>query len=160
MEDIKTKMHVAEVDLNYTQYHPLYQRYISLYPPKDGDGSEIGNQDVHMEDTTNKPPMWAEVEKRMVEGTLSQLRNSTGTIITGHERSRSSNVPQVQSRVASVQAKLKSIPAKYSQGRTNPKESVRHSEHLNSDRGKTKAPQKFTESSNEDNDSDAGFFEE
>ena len=56
-------MHVAEVDLNYTQYCPLSDVYVSLYPNKTAPGEGP------------KPPMWAEVEKCMEDGTLNRLRN-------------------------------------------------------------------------------------
>jgi hypothetical protein len=65
-------MHVAEVDLNYTHYHPLTETYISLYPQKKEDE---GGSESTGEGTRSKPPMWAEVEKCMEEGTLDRLRN-------------------------------------------------------------------------------------
>lgn len=66
-------MHVVEVDLNYTQYCPLAEIYISLYPKKESaDEEEEGLKEAK---TTPKPPMWAEVEKCMEKGTLNQLRN-------------------------------------------------------------------------------------
>jgi hypothetical protein len=158
--DIKTKMHVAEVDLNYTQYYPLYQRYISLYPQKDNNGRDMSNQDEHVGDKTKKPPMWAEVERRMLDGTLIQLRNGTGTAVGDHERSQSSKAPKSRSRAGSLQASLNSASAKHSQGLIKPKESTRYLEHHNSDRDKQKAPRKVSEANKEDEESDGGFFEE
>ncbi|TGO07057.1 hypothetical protein BTUL_0338g00010 [Botrytis tulipae] len=69
VEQLKDEMHILEVDLNYTQYHPLSETYISLYPPK-GSG-----EDTEDKATKEKPPMWKEVEKCMEEGTLDRLRN-------------------------------------------------------------------------------------
>ena len=70
---LKKRMHVAEVDLNYAQYCPLSEVYVSLYPQKiqaveEGDSSEVA-------EARPKPPMWAEVEKCMEDGTLDRLRN-------------------------------------------------------------------------------------
>jgi hypothetical protein len=66
-------MHVAEVDLNYTQYYPLSEPYVSLYPQKRSSADE---QDSLKEAKSNpKPPMWSEVEKCMEDGTLTRLRN-------------------------------------------------------------------------------------
>lgn len=65
-------MHAAEVDLNYTQYHPLTETYISLYPQKKEDR---GGSEPTGEGTRSRPPVWAEVEKCMEEGTLDRLRN-------------------------------------------------------------------------------------
>jgi hypothetical protein len=73
VETLKTQMHIAEVDLNYTQYHPLSEPYISLYPQKNSSADE---QDSLNEPTPKaKPTMWTEVEKCMEEGTLDRLRN-------------------------------------------------------------------------------------
>ncbi|KAI9645906.1 rRNA-processing protein efg1 [Ciborinia camelliae] len=69
VEQLKEEMHILEVDLNYTQYHPLSETYISLYPPK---GTE---EDAEAKVDKTKPPMWKEVEKCMEEGTLDRLRN-------------------------------------------------------------------------------------
>lgn len=69
VEQLKEEMHILEVDLNYTQYHPLSETYISLYPPK---GSK---EDAEDKADKAKPPMWKEVEKCMEEGTLDRLRN-------------------------------------------------------------------------------------
>ncbi|KAA8567568.1 hypothetical protein EYC84_008043 [Monilinia fructicola] len=52
VEQLKEEMHILEVDLNYTQYHPLSETYISLYPPK---GSE---EDGEAKINKTKPPMW------------------------------------------------------------------------------------------------------
>jgi hypothetical protein len=157
---IKGKMHIAEVDLSYTQYYPLYQRYVSLYPQRDADGSESGHQDEHVEDSTKKPPMWAEVEKRMVEGTLNQLRNGSSTTIPSQGKSRSSKLPAVKSKPGSVQSKLSGTSAKHSQDSTRLKESAKHPEHHSSDHGKRGTPKKTMEARNEDDESDGGFFEE
>ncbi|KAJ5038396.1 uncharacterized protein L3040_007259 [Drepanopeziza brunnea f. sp. 'multigermtubi'] len=71
VESLKAQMHIVEVDLNYTQYHPLSERYISLYPPA---GSE--EEDTNKTDKERpKPAIWAEVERAMEEGTLDRLRN-------------------------------------------------------------------------------------
>jgi len=58
------------VDLNYTQFYPLGEPYISLYPQKNAT-----EEDESEAEKKPKPPMWAEVEKCMEEGTLDKLRN-------------------------------------------------------------------------------------
>lgn len=74
LEDI----HNAEVDLNYTMYHPLDEKYHSLYPPK----AEDAAQDDGMITTERikrgkafRPPVWAVVEQCMRAGTLIALRD-------------------------------------------------------------------------------------
>ena len=73
---LKEQMHVAEVDLNYTQYCPLSEVYVSLYPQKSSTGD---GEAAEMAEAAPKPPMWAEVEKCMEEGTLDRLRNRAST---------------------------------------------------------------------------------
>ncbi|PVH87045.1 hypothetical protein DL98DRAFT_556999 [Cadophora sp. DSE1049] len=75
VETLKAQMHIVEVDLNYTQYYPLSEAYVSLYPlTKTGDEE---HDDSKKEKP--KPPMWAEVEQAMEDGTLNRLRNRTST---------------------------------------------------------------------------------
>lgn len=72
VKDLKAKMHVAAVDINYTQYCPLSEVYIGLYP-----------QNV---ENPPKPPLWEEVEKAMKEkdgeGALKRLRNRPAVVPT------------------------------------------------------------------------------
>jgi hypothetical protein len=73
VDALKAQLHEVEVDLNYTQYCPLAEIYVSLYPKKDS--TDDAEQDPKETQPTPKPPMWAEVEKCMEEGTLNKLRN-------------------------------------------------------------------------------------
>jgi rRNA-processing protein Efg1 len=75
IETLKAQMHIVEVDLNYTQYYPLSEPYISLYPQK---SSSVNETDSSKEPKSHlKPPLWSEVEKCMEIGTLTRLRNRT-----------------------------------------------------------------------------------
>jgi hypothetical protein len=151
---------VAEVDLNYTQYYPLLQRYISLYPQKGIRGSETGNQDENIDDMTRKPPMWAEVEKRMVDGTLDQLRNGSGATI-GQGKSRTSKHTPMKSKVSLTHKKVNGASTKYPQSLPNPnRELAKHQVSQISNRGERRAAMKVREAINEDGESDGGFFEE
>lgn len=69
VEDIKAQMHIAEIDLNYAYYYPLNERYVSLYPER-GEGERR----VEARDPAERPPLWAEIERRTEEGTLNELR--------------------------------------------------------------------------------------
>ena len=73
VETLKAQMHVAEVDLNYTQYCPLSEVYVSLYPPKVSSSNDADSSNEV--ESKPKPPMWGEVEKCMEDGTLNRLRN-------------------------------------------------------------------------------------
>ena len=117
-DSLKSKIHVAEVDLNYTQYCPLNEIYISLFAQKD---SEDDGKDSSEVDGASKPAMWAEVEKAMEEGTLEQLRNRTAvgqTTVTSET---------VQKHPVKPQAK----PATPKPPKPRPMESPIHMEGLN-----------------------------
>jgi hypothetical protein len=74
VETLKNQMHVAEVDLKYTQYYPLSEPYISLYPQKSSSSDESETLNEATPKPKPKPSMWAEVEKCMEDGTLDRLR--------------------------------------------------------------------------------------
>jgi len=78
VEELKSQMHIAEVDLNYTQYCPLSEVYVSLYPQKSAEKIAEGSNE---EGSRPKPPLWAEVEKAMEEGTLDRLRNRVSNAV-------------------------------------------------------------------------------
>jgi len=102
VEKLKAKMHIAEVDINYTQNCPLSEVYVSLYPLRDGD------EEVSLDDSSRpKPPMWAEIERRMGEGTLNQLRNR---VSTAPAVKKPKKLEKPKERVAKP-AKPKPIPA-------------------------------------------------
>jgi hypothetical protein len=81
--DLSQKIHEARVNLNYTIYYPLTEKYLSLYPKshsnssgeadeKSGSGAESKEQNKTPE--VSRPPMWSIIEKCMEEGTLDDLR--------------------------------------------------------------------------------------
>jgi hypothetical protein len=77
---LESKIHAARVNVNYTIYYPLTEKYIALYPKSkssDKDGADSGAEPEPEQKTVGddaKPPMWAIIEKCMEEGTLDQLR--------------------------------------------------------------------------------------
>ena len=78
-DDLKRQIHETEVDLNYALYCPLDQKYSSLFSGK-GDAAQDDEEGPEESRSRPKPPMWAEVERRMKTGTLEELRNgSTST---------------------------------------------------------------------------------
>lgn len=85
VESIKRQLHVAEVDLNYTQFCPLGEVYVSLYPRKsqaeDEEEEEVDDEEKVEVNTPSKPPMWAEIERRMEESTLDELRNRIAPVV-------------------------------------------------------------------------------
>lgn len=70
-------VHNAEVDLNYTLYHPLLEKYHGLYP-RDQAGSTPKDEEARAEksekEPASKPKYWTVVEQCMQDGTLDALR--------------------------------------------------------------------------------------
>ncbi|RKF74093.1 rRNA-processing protein efg1 [Golovinomyces cichoracearum] len=71
VQNFNEQLHEAEVDLNYTLYHPLGEVYISLYPKKTTSEKEDHDQNA----ARKKPTIWYEIEEAMVNGTLERIRN-------------------------------------------------------------------------------------
>ncbi|KAL8787929.1 MAG: hypothetical protein Q9213_001956 [Squamulea squamosa] len=76
-ETLEFEIHNAEVDLNYTLYYPLMEKYISIFPRKmieAWDKEDASAKDI-AEARQSKPAMWAVVESCMENGTLQALRD-------------------------------------------------------------------------------------
>ena len=78
--DFKEKIHRAQVDLNYTLYYPLDEKYTGLYKSTSATDSPNTSMPDPTPSTyestsgTAKPFMWGIVEKCMEDGTLEALR--------------------------------------------------------------------------------------
>ena len=64
----------AEVDVNYAQYFPLDQPYVSLFPRKES-GSDDGSEGSGDAERKGDDSMWQKVKQCMADGTLDALRN-------------------------------------------------------------------------------------
>ncbi|KAJ5609798.1 rRNA-processing protein efg1 [Penicillium herquei] len=89
---LQQKIHDARVNLNYTIYYPLTEKYLSLYPKSQEQesteagaesGSAAGTKKPRHQETASRPPLWSVVEKCTAEGTLSLLRE--GKMNIGHD---------------------------------------------------------------------------
>lgn len=72
-------MHCAEVDLNYTMYYPLTEKYIGLFPRQGTQNAPIlegASMKTSALPQEKKPAMWKVVESCMKDGTLQALRDS------------------------------------------------------------------------------------
>ncbi|KAL8694805.1 MAG: hypothetical protein Q9224_003498 [Gallowayella concinna] len=75
---LEIQIHNAEVDLNYTLYHPLTEKYVGLFPRQDTQAPEDGvipSGEVSAPTRQHKPAMWALVESCMEKGNLQALRD-------------------------------------------------------------------------------------
>jgi hypothetical protein len=144
LQAIKNRIHIAQINVNYTIYYPLSEKYISLYPQdkkkKTSATSEDEDQDGSDSDElppksgvgkNEKPPLWAIVEKCTANGTLDKLRN--GKLNIGFD------------------GKPKSAAAeKRSDGLPSSSQTTR-------EKAASKKAQKYE--NEDDDDSDGGFFE-
>ncbi|OJJ72769.1 hypothetical protein ASPBRDRAFT_176245 [Aspergillus brasiliensis CBS 101740] len=90
LASLAEKLRVARVNLNYTIYYPLEEKYIALYAEqkkkvKGGESAEDGGDGADSDGdarfgmvhatVADKPAMWHVVEKCMKDGTLDMLRD-------------------------------------------------------------------------------------
>ncbi|KAJ5735416.1 rRNA-processing protein efg1 [Penicillium malachiteum] len=88
---LQQKIHDARVNVNYTIYYPLTEKYLSLYPKQEKasaeagaeSGSEADTKKPKQQETATRPPLWSVVEKCTAEGTLDRLRE--GKLNIGHD---------------------------------------------------------------------------
>lgn len=73
---LESRINTARIDLNYTIYCPLTEKYISLYPnQRHGQGPELASSNLIRNNSGEKPPLWYTVEKSMKDNTLELLRD-------------------------------------------------------------------------------------
>lgn len=82
-------MHDAEIDVNYTIYHPLTEKYQSLFPHQEDAG---GGETEARKLVTERPGMWKMVEQSTVDGTLEALRD--GKLATSMPRDKRKPAPE------------------------------------------------------------------
>jgi hypothetical protein len=67
VEQLQHELHVAEVDQAYAQHFPHAETYISLFPKAQRTEDEAASA-AESTSKSQKPPMWAVIEKAMEEG--------------------------------------------------------------------------------------------
>lgn len=175
VESLKSQIHVAEVDLNYTQFCPLGETYISLYPrkPQTEEDEEDGDEEDKIElDPPSKPPMWEDVERRMEEGTLDELRNRVAPITSttprppirrpAFEKPKSTpapapTVPEIDTTGMNRRQRRKLLRAKEPKIKTKSKSAGFEK---NQAFGAAQAASSYAQDNVDDDGSDGGFFED
>ncbi len=166
VERLKEQLHIAEVDLTYTQYHPLCETYVSLYPPKSSEDEE--DEETIGAVAKPKPVMWAEVEKCMETGMLNKLKNRMPSI--------KANTSKPLEKKKKTQSKIplpKPAPAIDTTGLNRRErrkkergayEGKQKNKSLGFEKNKAfgaeQAAKSYTNNADDDDDSDGGFFEE
>ncbi|KAL5003801.1 hypothetical protein BDV10DRAFT_3410 [Aspergillus recurvatus] len=96
LEKLEARLHTANVNLNYTIYYPLTEKYISIYAEKKKKNNKDQDEDEDVEEettkqeeavaaatTAEKKAMLQTVEKCMQDGTLDLLREGKLNSNTG-----------------------------------------------------------------------------
>lgn len=140
--ELDREIHKAEVDLNYTLFYPLGEKYLSLYPrTEEGErDSSGGNSAQGDRKLGERPPIWLMVEKRMADGTLDALRDGkvSDDLYTKSKPNQKTEV--------SIQKPLKQKPASKNEDSARKGGGRKPSDHANMDE-------------TSDSASDGGFFE-
>ena len=96
---LAAEIHEATVDVNYTLYFPLNEKYHSLYPRTTEQGPEnvrdIGGKGERKLGGP-RPPLWSVVEQAMADGTLEDLREGKmrTTLVVGRNKPTASQEPK------------------------------------------------------------------
>lgn len=111
--DLHKQIHSAEVDVNYTIYHPLTEKYLSLFLRGAGQGMQDrrgSGKGTERTLVSTKPPIWKAVEQCMVESKLDALRDgklgvkSTGADTeTGHSAPRAHMDKKIGTKTGGVE---------------------------------------------------------
>lgn len=77
-EALEIQIHDAEVDLNYTLFYPLAEKYIGIFPCQERrtaqDAENVSGEDA-AQTRQPKPAMWTVVASCIEKGTLQALRD-------------------------------------------------------------------------------------
>lgn len=164
---LAAKIHQCRVNLNYTIYYPLTEKYISIYPNGKPDATdpktELQTQETKSDDA--KPPLWSVVEKCMEEKTLDLLREGKLRINANGEK-----IQAPSSGTATATDTHKEKSKKKDQQKDT--DATQKDKHVSKDKNSSKkekpvhneraakkheAPQQAN--AEDEDDSDGGFFE-
>ncbi|OQD86993.1 hypothetical protein PENANT_c006G04962 [Penicillium antarcticum] len=158
------KIHTARVNLNYTIYYPLTEKYLSIYPKSDGKSdapeSETESKRPQTDVKSTKPPLWSVVAKCMEEKTLDLLREGKLNINFNGEKIATASAPdasQEKSKKNGQRKESKGVLQKEKHLPKDDKKSKREKPMHSERSSKREAPQEVH--AEEQDDSDGGFFE-
>lgn len=171
LASLAEKLRVARVNLNYTIYYPLDEKYIALYAEQKkkvkGDGAEDGGDGADSDGdarfgmvhatVADKPAMWHVVEKCMKDGTLDMLRD--GKLESGAKAGEKDRKKEERSQRAGDKAKKSQERGMSSSQAGKSRDRSRKVD----DRKRSRGPAEdhvMRDAGNDDGDeSDGGFFE-
>lgn len=170
------KIHDARVNLNYTIYYPLTEKYMSLYPKSNGKSDDAGaasasesdSKEQEKEHKGTKPPLWTIVEKCMEDGSLDALREgklnvgSDGQMISGSGKTETASAEASKSKPEkkqTVQKDSRGVPQKDKRSSRHTESSSKRDKHSRRD-GRERGRFENMPAEPQGDDSDGGFFEE
>ncbi|KAJ5574359.1 uncharacterized protein N7459_008786 [Penicillium hispanicum] len=170
---LKRKIHAARVNLNYTIYYPLTEKYLSLYPKSKGKASDNAGAESESEPESKekmkqadepKPALWSVVEKCMEEGNLDLLREGKLKIgADGKQLLASSEKPSAKTDAKKPKEENKEpthFPKKEKHTSRDSKSNAKREKQARRDYGKERDRLQDIPAAPDANDSDGGFFDE
>ncbi|XRM38119.1 rRNA-processing protein efg1 [Aspergillus tubingensis] len=166
------KLRVARVNLNYTIYYPLDEKYIALYAEQKkkvkGEGAEDGGDGADSDGdarfgmvhatVADKPAMWHVVEKCMKDGTLDMLRD--GKLESGAKAGEKDRKKEERSQRGGEKAKKSQERGLSSSQAGKSKDRSRKVDDRKRTRGSAAEDHVMRDAGNDDGEeSDGGFFE-
>ncbi|KAL4962322.1 Efg1 domain-containing protein [Aspergillus stella-maris] len=175
---LESRLHNAKVNLNYTIYYPLTEKYVSLYAEKkqagkdgkdaaaesdDEDEIENAQKGGRRSSTASTAPvtvlgsqaMWQAVQRCMEEGTLNQLREGKLDLSNGASKAKGKSKGQGKEAETNSAAKEKK-----DKGAANGKEGKTNKDNITRKGKPAKYPVPAPPPAQEDgDDSDGGFFD-
>ncbi|KAA8647280.1 hypothetical protein EYZ11_011137 [Aspergillus tanneri] len=173
LSSLAQKIHTARVNLNYTIYYPLTEKYVALYADvkkgkekgsnlparkdnQNNDDDSDNNSSFKALHTTaaDKPALWHVVEKCMEDGTLDLLRDGKLTANGGPGDSKQKNATRLS------ESKHEGAEKKSAQSRTAETKKDRISSRAAAGKKRdTLGKMAYYNNDDDDYQSDGGFFE-
>lgn len=149
------------MNLNYTIYYPLTEKYISIYPSGKPDATDPNSELQTQETKSNeaKPPMWSVVEKCMEEKTLDLLREGKLHINANGEKIQASSSGITTATDTHKEKSKKGEQQKETKTSKDDKKSSKKEKAARSDRAPKKHEASEPVNAEDQDDSDGGFFE-
>ncbi|KKZ58454.1 rRNA-processing protein EFG1 [[Emmonsia] crescens] len=162
LDSLEKQIYLTEVDLNYAIFCPLTEKYISLYPnqrrDKQAPEPDSKESNIIRNNSGEKPPLWYTVEQSMKDDTLELLREGKlGIGISGQQKTANSESLAVLGRKNETVVNEPSLTTEADikkHRKKNEKEKQHDMKNEVSKNSRTDG------NSNNDDDSDGGFFEE
>ncbi|KAK4863434.1 hypothetical protein LT330_002212 [Penicillium expansum] len=162
---LAAKIHTCQVNINYAIYYPLTEKYISIYPNGKPDAADPGSELQKEETKSNdaKPPLWSVIEKCMEEKTLDLLREGKLHINANGEKiqtSSSSTATVTDAHKEKSKTKETKAPTqKEKHASKDDKKSSKKEKPARSERASKKHEEPQPANTEDQDDSDGGFFE-